>query len=83
MSGARDEAREGDVGVSASQTLPSTSVCLRGGGPFSLEVGVEHACVCARARALAHGGARSGAAGEPASIGPGPGGTAVEGLLRD
>lgn len=53
MSGARDEAREGDVGVSASQTLPSTSVCLRGGGPFSLEVGVEHARVCARAGALA------------------------------
>lgn len=53
MSGARDEAREGDVGVSASQTLPPTSVCLRGGGPFSLEVGVEHASVCARERARA------------------------------
>lgn len=51
VSDARDEAREGDVGVSASQTLPPTSVCLRGGGPFSLEVGVEHACVCVRARA--------------------------------
>ena len=49
-SGAGDEAREGDVGVSASHTLPPTSVCLRGGGPFSLEVGVEHACVCVRAR---------------------------------